>query len=70
MRGILETNVYESKIALTPALSRGERGFFGNLLDPVQALHVPAIAMARPGFNRFGGIRRQRWQTTSARKRE
>jgi hypothetical protein len=27
MRGILKKNVYESKIALTPALSRGERGF-------------------------------------------
>ncbi|MBI3393682.1 MAG: hypothetical protein HY039_10910 [Nitrospirae bacterium] len=32
MRGILKTNVYESKIALTPALSRRERGFSSNLL--------------------------------------
>ncbi|MBI3394158.1 MAG: hypothetical protein HY039_13445, partial [Nitrospirae bacterium] len=28
MRGIVKTNVYESKVALTPALSRRERGFF------------------------------------------
>jgi hypothetical protein len=33
MRGILKTNVYESKIALTPALSRWEKGFFSNLLE-------------------------------------
>jgi hypothetical protein len=33
MRGILKTNDHESKIALTPALSRWERAFFSNLLE-------------------------------------
>ena len=37
MRGILKSNADESKIALTPALSRGERGLFSNLLNEWQS---------------------------------
>ena len=47
MRGILKTNVYESKIALTPALSRGERGFFSNLLITHGKKIDPALPAGR-----------------------